>query len=149
MADLEFIRNRIESKKQDYINYDFTYAENSALTTFFDLAQEFENIEDFYSLCVWIPNIFFKLDARLYLIDPKLQGMVLVAKTEDNGYALLSHPPDYIVPSKIPYVVQNSLVLPIRGNRFLIDQLPFKTTDEVISLNQKILLFYHISFRFL
>jgi len=132
MADLEFIRNRIESKKIDYINYDFTYAENSALTTFFDLSQEFESIEDFYSICVWIPAIFFNLDARLYLIEPKLQEMILVAKTENDGYELHKSPPDYIVPNKSPYYANNSLVLTVRGNRFLIDQLPFKTEDDVL-----------------
>jgi signal transduction histidine kinase len=134
MADLAFIQNRIKSKKLDYINYDFTYPENSALTTFFDLSQEFESIEDFYALCVWIPNIFFNLDARLYLIEPKLQEMCLVAKTEDDGYELHKPPPIHIVPSKSPYNTHNSLVLTIRGNRFLIDQLPFKTQDEVIGL---------------
>jgi len=134
MVDLAFIRNRIESKKLDYTNYNFTWTENSALTAFFDLAQEFESIDDFYALCVWIPNIFFNLDARLYLIEPKLQEIVLVAKTEDDGYELHKHPPDYVVPGKSPYVTQNSLVLTIRGNRFLIDQLPFKTKDEVLGL---------------
>jgi len=134
MTDFAFIRNRIESKKQDYINYDFTYAENSALTTFFDLSQEFESIEDFYALCVLIPNIFFNLDARLYLIEPKLHEMVLVSKTEDDGYELHTPPPDHIVPSKAPYHAQNSFVLTIHGNRFLIDQLPFKTKDEVLGL---------------
>jgi len=134
MADLAFIRNRIESKKLDYINYDFTYIENNALTAFFDLSQEFESIDDFYSLCVLIPNIFFNLDARLYLIEPKLQEMVLVSKTEDDGYELHKPPPDYIVPSKSPYTAHNSLVLTVRGNRFLIDQLPFKTKDEILGL---------------
>lgn len=134
MASIDYIIQRIESKKQDYINYDFAYTENSALTTFFDLSQEFESIEDFYSICVWIPNVFFNLDARLYLIEPKLQEMVLVAKTEDDGYALHKPPPDYIVPSASPYTTHNSLVLTVRGNRFLIDQLPFKTKDAVLGL---------------
>ena len=134
MSSIDYIIQRIESKKHDYINYDFTYTENSALTTFFDLSQEFESIEDFYSICVWIPNIFFNLDARLYLIEPKLQEMVLVAKTEDDGYELHKPPPDHIVPSASPYTTHNSLVLTVRGNRFLIDQLPFKTKDEVLGL---------------
>jgi signal transduction histidine kinase len=141
MADLAFIRNRIESKKLDYINYDFTHTENSALTTFFDLSQEFESIDDFHALCVWIPNIFFKLEARLYLTDPKLQAMVLVATTEDDGYELHTPPPGHIVPSKSPYNVHNSLVLPIRGNKFLIDQLPFETKDEVLGLLEV----YHVT----
>lgn len=134
MAAIDYIIQRIDSKKHDYVNYDFTYIENSALTTFFDLSQEFEDIEDFYFLCVYIPKVFFSLDARLYLIEPKLQEMVLVSKTEDDHYELHKPPPDYIVPGKSPYTAHNSLVLTIRGNRFLIDQLPFETKDEILGL---------------
>ena len=87
MVDLEFIRDKIESKKQDFINYDFAYVENSALTTFFDLSQEFENIEDFYALCVWIPNIFFDLlsggPANFFSCLPGSPGALHHSKAQD------------------------------------------------------------------
>jgi signal transduction histidine kinase len=60
--------------------------------------------------------------------------MVLVSKTEDDGYELHKPPPEYIEPSKSPYTAHDSLVLTIRGNRFLIDQLPFRTEDEILGL---------------
>jgi signal transduction histidine kinase len=134
MANVDFIVQRINSKKHDYVTYDFSHIENSALTTFFDLAQEFEDIEDFYFLCVYMPKVFFNLDARLYLIDPKMQKIVLVSKTEDGDVALHDSPPQNIRPNKYPYYVHTSLVLTIRGNRFLIDQLPFKIEDDVLGL---------------
>ena len=59
------IIDRIENKKSDCQRYNFTQIENNALMTFFDLAQEFETIEDFYNLCVAVPKGFFHLDARL------------------------------------------------------------------------------------
>ncbi len=85
---LRDIIERVENKKSDYQRYNFTQIENNALMTFFDLAQEFETIEDFYNLCVAIPKVFFNLDARLYLIDPEFNAMLLTAKTENIGDAL-------------------------------------------------------------
>ncbi len=55
MATLNYILERIESKKLDFTKYNFAQTESNALTTFFDLAQEFENIEDFHKLCIAIP----------------------------------------------------------------------------------------------
>jgi signal transduction histidine kinase len=134
MASIDYIIQRIESKKHDYIKYDFSRTENNAFTTFFDLAQEFEEIDDFYSLCVFVPKVFFNLDARLYLIESKLQQIVLVSKTVDDDYELQKPPPLHIKPDKSPYYAHTSLVLTIRGNRFLIDQLPFKIEDNVLGL---------------
>ncbi len=132
---MDYILKRIESKKADYNQYNFTQAENDAFKTFFDLAQEFDSIGDFYAMCVAIPKSFFNLEARLYLIDPKLDGFSLVAKTEDPGYGLHSPPPEGIGPGDHPYYTEdNSLVLTIRGKKLLISQLPFKTTDDVLGL---------------
>ena len=135
MYTLQDILDRIESKKSDYERYDFSTLENIALMTFFDLAQEFDNIEDFYCLCVGIPKSFFGLHARFYTIDFKLHAMVLVSKTEDQGPPLKSPPSDEIRPYEGPLYTENkSLVLTIRGKEFLIDQLPFRTMDNVLGL---------------
>ncbi|HET6515058.1 MAG TPA: ATP-binding protein [Thermodesulfovibrionales bacterium] len=135
MATLNFILERIQTKKVDYNHYDFTQTENNALTTFFDLAQEFDGIDDLYRVCVAIPKGFFNREARLYVIDPKLNNLVLVAKTEDPELGLLTPPPPEIRPNDHPYYSKgNSLVLTIRGKDFLTDQLPFKLRDNVIGL---------------
>lgn len=135
MATLNYILERIESKHADYTQYNFTQTESNALMTFFDLSQEFDGIEDFYRLCVAIPKGFFNLDARLYIIDPRLNDLSLIAKTEETGYELHTPPPDEVRPSGYPYYTStNSLVLTIRGKKLLIDQLPFKTRDDVLGL---------------
>ncbi len=132
---LRNIIERIENKKSDYQRYNFTQIENNALMTFFDLAQEFETIKEFYNLCVAIPKVFFNLDARLYLIDPKLNTMLLAAKTENSGVALNTPPPHEVQPNECPYYTNNkSIVLTIRGNKLLIEQLPFQTRDNVLGL---------------
>ncbi len=136
MATLNYILERIKSKKLDFTEYNFTQTESNALTTFFDLAQEFESIGDFHRLCVAVPKVFFNMDAKLYLIDPKINELSLVSKTEEDGYELHKQPPPhYIRPNDYPYYTNNnSFVLTIRGKKLLIDQLPFTTKDDVLGL---------------
>src|SRR4030042_4449571 len=135
MATLNYIFERIESKKLDFTEYNFAQTESNALTTFFDLAQEFESIEDFHKLCIAIPKVFFNLDARLYLIDPKINKLALVSKIEEDGYELRTPPPHDVMPNDYPYYTNNkSLVLTIRGKKLLIDKLPFITKDDVLGL---------------
>jgi signal transduction histidine kinase len=135
MATLDYILSRIEDKKADYTGYDFTRAENDAFKTFFDLAQEFDSTGDFNLMCVAIPKSFFNLEARLYLIEPKHDDLSLVAKTEDPEKGLHTSPPEEVKPAEHPYYTwYDSLVLTIRGKKLLIDQLPFKTQDDVLGL---------------
>ncbi len=135
MATFDYILDRIENKKTDYAAYDFTHPENDAFKTFFDLAQEFDSTDDFYLMCVAIPRSFFNLEARLYLIEPRHNDLSLVAKTEDPDEGLHAPPPEEVRPAERPYYTwHDSLVLTIRGKKLLIDQLPFKTRDDVIGL---------------
>ncbi len=135
MAKCSYIRERLESKKNDYRFYDFSQTESNALATFFDLAQEFDGIEDFYCLCTAIPKAFFGLEARFYVIEPRMNGLALVAKTEEEGSPLHTAPPSFLQPGERPYHTgSSSLVLTIRGKEYLIDQLPFKTEDNVLGL---------------
>lgn len=126
---------RIQSKNVDYSHYRFSDTESTAFMTFFDLAQEFARFEDFSLLCVAIPKGFFDLEARLYLIDPKLNELSLFAKTEEGGAGLHSPPPDEVRPCEHPYYTsENGLVLTIRGKKLLIDELPFETRDNVLGV---------------
>ena len=131
---IEDIIERAESKKANYQTYDFTRKENDALKTFFDLSQEFDSIEDFYKLCVAIPKSFFDKEARLYIVDPKLNSLVLIAKTETRGSRLNNPPPDNIKAAEQPYYTDNSLILTIRGKGTLIEKLPFEVKDDVLGL---------------
>ncbi len=135
MAVPKYVLERIAVKKEDYRRYNFTQRENDALKTFFDLAQEFGSIEDFNHLCVAVPKGFFGLDARLYLIDQKQNGLSLVTTTEQEGYELHAPPPDDVKPADRPYyTARKSVILTIRGKKFQIDQLPFQTEGDVIGL---------------
>ncbi len=135
MAISKKIAERIAQKRDDYQEYNFTRLENDALKTFFDLAQEFGSIADFYTLCVAVPKSFFGLDARLYLFDPRIEDTTLAATTEENESELHGRAPDYIKPAENPYFTgRKSLVLPIRGKKLLISQLPFHVEGDILGL---------------
>ena len=134
MHEYEDILKRIENKKAAYQQYNFTQIENIAFMTFFDLAQEFDDVEDFHNLCVAIPKSFFNLDARLYLMDTKANTLLLTATT-NQGEQLYTPPPAEVKSGESPYYTnKKSLVLTIRGKKFLTDQLPFKTIGSVLGL---------------
>lgn len=135
MGTLPGILERIEIKKSDYSRYNFSQKENNALKTFFDLAQEFGSITDFHLLCVAVPKSFFSLDARLYVIDPRFDGLSLAATTEDGAYGMHTPPAADVKPQERPYYTdRKTLVLTIRGKKFLMEQLPFRTEDDVLGL---------------
>jgi signal transduction histidine kinase len=135
MAPTKRLYDRIEEKKADYRRYQFTKVEEDAFKTFFDLAQEFGSIEDFYKLSVAVPKSFFGLDARLYIIDPKINSLSLFASTESGSYELYTPPPPDVIPSENPYYTAGKgLVLTIHGKKLQIEQLPFHLDGDVLGL---------------
>jgi len=116
MEDLAFIFSRVEEKKHDYAQYDFSNQQDSALKTFFDLAQEFESLEELYLICVAVPKTHFGLDTNLYMVDNKRKVLALVC-TSKKGY---QGSPDKLPPASIElrdeaFVENNSLFTPILG----------------------------------
>jgi signal transduction histidine kinase len=135
MNTFEDILERIEIKKNDYQLYGFGQVEHNAIMTFFDLAQEFDDIDDFYSLCVAIPKSFFNLDANLYLKNPKTNTMQLVTTTDDREYESKLLFSEEVDSFGYPYYTdKKSLVFPIYGKKYLLDQLPFKIKDNILGL---------------
>lgn len=135
MPSLDHILDRVRAKEEDYGRYDFSLRENNALKTFFDLSQEFDSLDDFHLLCVAIPKSYFNLEACLYVMDPKLDSIVLAARTEDRGCSIASPPREALQPEERPYYTgDGSLVLTIRGKEPHMDQLPFRTRHNVLGL---------------
>ena len=116
MEDLAYIFSRVEDKKCDYAQYDFSTQQDSALKTFFDLAQEFESLEDLYLVCVAVVKSHFGLDTNLYMVDSKRAVLVLVC-TSKKGY---QGSPEKLPPASIElgneaFVAGRSLFTPIFG----------------------------------
>lgn len=54
-ADFDAICRRIRDKEASFEDYNFSRRHNDLLKAFFDLAQEFDLLEDFYRICVAVP----------------------------------------------------------------------------------------------
>ena len=132
MHNLEHISKRIEQKKADFAEYDFDRREDDAFKTFFDLAQEFESDTDFNMLCVAIPKSFFGFDASLYLVLPGEERLSLVTSTLEEKQAGAAPP---MLPDSVAGISEEgSLLIRIRGKKYLLDQLPFKAKEDIIGL---------------
>ena len=118
-----FIEKRISKKIEDYDKYAFTTNQDCTLKTFFDLAQEFDDQRDFYTICVLIPKVFYQLECSLYLVD-KEGNMEMVCDSSNAS----------IYPSKRKLyelgliekqtMINDSYFIPIRGNKESLSSLP-------------------------
>ncbi|MDR0338869.1 MAG: HAMP domain-containing histidine kinase, partial [Desulfovibrio sp.] len=68
---------RIHYKMRDYATYRFTAPQSCSINIFFDLAQEFDDLEQIHILSVLILRMFFQYNAELYLKDEQ-SGLLLV-----------------------------------------------------------------------
>jgi signal transduction histidine kinase len=128
MEDLTHIFSRVADKKRDYVRYDFSDVQDSVLKSFFDLAQEFESLEDLYRVCVAVPKAHFGLDTNLYLNHKKRQTLVLIC-TSTEGYLGSPDklPPAVIEASNEAFIEDESLFTPILG-KMVIEEL--ENTEE-------------------
>jgi signal transduction histidine kinase len=122
--DLEYIRQRVEQKRADYIEYHFSRAQNDILKTFFDLAQELDSLPDFFRICVTVPRIFLGLQVRLYLAAAAGQALELVCDTT-RGYRPEPQPaPPYLVLTQEPYEHDNIFIVPICRRHYRTEDAP-------------------------
>jgi len=131
--DLEIVAQRVKEKRQIFLEYNFGPLKDDFLKTFFDLAQEYETLENFYRICVSIIKEFFDLDSRLYLLC-RDNDLELVCSSLQGVCPEKPKAPPHIQLSSQAYAVEQSWVVPIRGNQLLVDRLPFYTKDQVIGL---------------
>ncbi len=125
------VQKRIHEKIDDYSEYDFTSIQSCALNVFFDLSQEFDSFDDLLSISVLIPKVFFDLDCSLYLLEENRANKVatcFVGKPEPGPVQ------DSQVFCSSPMLVKDRLYLPIKGNKELIDQLPFNPPEGLIGM---------------
>ena len=113
--DLLYIREHVRKKREAYIRHDFTRKQNDILKTFFDLAQEYDTLRDFYRICVVVPLESLGVESRLYLMrnDGEHQELELVCDTENGVYQEPGAVPEYVNISKKPYQTDTSFVVPI------------------------------------
>jgi signal transduction histidine kinase len=133
-VDLEVVRQRILEKKSNYKEYNFGPLKDDAIKTFFDLAQEYETLENLFRVCVGVIKEFFGLDSRLFLTCSGMGCLDYVCGSLDGVQSQKIPAPDGINLSNTAYGINDSWVIPVRGNRLLVDRLPFFTKDQVIGM---------------
>jgi signal transduction histidine kinase len=131
--DLEIVAERVKEKRQTFLEYNFGTLKDDFLKTFFDLAQEYETLENFYRICVSVIKEFFDLDSRLYLISQE-NSLELVCDSLQGLHQEKPKASPHIKLSSQAYSADNAWVVPIRGNQLLVDRLPFYAKDQVIGL---------------
>lgn len=110
---MEAVYSRIHYKMRDYAAYRFTAPQSCAINIFFDLAQEFTEIEQLHMLAVLILKMFFQYEAELYLKDGQ-DSLILVTPAVN---------PEIIgIPELRPEIWSDSArcYIPVRGRNSLV-----------------------------
>jgi signal transduction histidine kinase len=128
------ILKRVEEKRKDYASYSFRKLQMSALNTFFDLAQEFEGLENLYMVSVAVPRVFFKLKSNLYVVDSKTQAISHVAASHPDPGTGGDELPEHIRVTELSYVHGDIYVVPIHGKRTPSSHILMHDTGDVIGI---------------
>jgi len=131
--DLAEVAAHVTEKWRKFREYNFGTLKDDALMTFYDLAQEYETMENFYRVSVWVVKEFFDLDCRLYLtcVEGRLE---LVCDSLHGVYTEKPATPPHIRLESEAYDAGDSWIIPIRGNQLLVSQLPFYAKDRIIGM---------------
>jgi signal transduction histidine kinase len=132
--ELATILARIREKREDYEKYGFTDIQGRTLRAFFDLAQEFETLENFYRVCVFVPKEFMGFDSCLYLVDPDTRKLHIACDSIKGLKVCGMDPPEDLRISESAYVIGDTFVSPIKGNWRLLTRKPLAQAEEIIGL---------------
>lgn len=125
------IVRRIHEKIEAFDEYNFSAHQKKALHIFFDLAQEFPDPLDLYTVTVAVPRLIFDIGCTLHLLgeDHRFRAVRRSGPaTPDVEEHLSRHTPQE------SELVGDSALFAIKGNRELIRQLPFSPLGEVIGV---------------
>ena len=132
---LEKVRLRVREKEKSYQRYNFSDAQNAALRAFFDLAQEYDAMEDFYRVCVTVPVVFLNLPCRMHLLNERRDALSLVC---DSERGLISPPlpaPPGMELGCHTHSLDHALVVPIQRKPSLQESSePRSLTDLVMGM---------------
>ncbi len=111
--DLKKICQRVREKSASYDQYNFSSHFDDFLKAFFDLAQEYDSLEDFYRICVAVPLEMTGLASGLYLNDGKNGALYLVCDSNNGVYPKQQIAPEGVIISPVPYETEDCYLIPI------------------------------------
>jgi len=115
---LQDIQERIAQKQTDYQGYNFNQAQNDILKTFFDLAQEFDSLDECYLICVAVLHHFLGVEVSLHLVNEKT-GVLEFICDSTTGLAVEEYVPDHLTQTGEMRRVDGSFLVPILGGKAL------------------------------
>ena len=119
----EKVRSRIQTKLVDYRRYHFSREQIHAFAIFFDLAQEFNSLQDLYALSVYTPKILFGIDARLYILDQDNRFSLQSSTLSESCQPLIWKEPEEF--SFLPLQEGNRFLVPVKCKHMPATHLPF------------------------
>ena len=134
MDAFDAILKRVGQKREAYATYGFEKHEMASLNTFFDLAQEYDSLENLYIVSVTVPRVFFGLQSNLYLIDPKTEAIKWVANSEEGLSNRENEVPNYIKITEAPYEHGHTHVVPIHRKKTPASHILFYSSRDVIGI---------------
>jgi signal transduction histidine kinase len=133
-SQLELVRERVREKRQSYTAYNFKRLQEEAFATFFDLAQEYTNLDTLYLVCTLVPKEFFSLDSRLHLVNDDSKTLRVVCSSTEGIQEGIHQSPSGVCVSEQPYFAGTSYLIPIRGNKAVADLLPMQHFRHVMGM---------------
>lgn len=133
-AGLSVVLERIQKKHNDYSKYGFSDIHLRTFLAFFDLAQEYETLQNFYRISVFVPKIFLNFDCCLYLIDQTDNKLKMVCDSMNELNVCGQPSPESVRISLEPYYAGDSYIMPIKGNLRLINVKPVGYSSDIIGM---------------
>ncbi|MCI5144876.1 MAG: sensor histidine kinase, partial [Candidatus Electrothrix sp. AR3] len=127
--DLQKMRQRVREKSVSYDRYNFTSHFDDFLKAFFDLAQEYDSLNDFYRICVAVPMEMIGVSSALYLYEEKERELYLVCDCTHGIYKDRSLAPKNVVLSREPYRTGDCYLMPIYSKAPL-DLTSYEDSDD-------------------
>ncbi len=128
------ILKRVEEKREDYATYGFEQLEMASLNTFFDLAQEYDGLENLYLVSVTVPRVYFGLQCNLYVVPPQGDTIEWAASSHPDTSRPETKVPDYIKIADAPYQHGHVYVVPILGKKTPTSHILLHGSRDVIGI---------------
>ncbi len=111
--DLRHVCKRVQEKSESYRQYNFSKRYNDFLKAFFDLAQEYDSLDDFYRVVVSVPFEIIGIKSALYLYSEQANALQLVCSSDlgvCNDTVVAEYP---VQLGNVPYDLSGSYIIPI------------------------------------
>jgi hypothetical protein len=128
--DLKKICQRVREKSASYDQYNFSSHFDDFLKAFFDLAQEYDSLEDFYRICVAVPLEMTGLASGLYLHNEQKNSLYLVCDSNNGVYPEPRTAPEGVILSREPYETGDCYLVPIYSKAPLDDAQDGKEQEK-------------------